>query len=102
MTKGIRIKEFNRFFKGGTAFFRRFHGAKARHVKNYVSTHLEEEQPDTVIIHAGGNDLPTRKNNPTPVLEIANHIIEAGQICASYDVDNIYISSVINRKTRTC
>ena len=68
-------------------------------MKTYVATHLEEEQPDTVIVLAGGNDLQTKRDNPTPVEDIANHIIEIGNICSTYGVANIIISSVIIRRT---
>ena len=64
MTRSIRINEFNSYYKEGNARFFRFHGAKARHVKDYVLSHLEEEQPDSVIIQMGGNDLPTGRPKP--------------------------------------
>ena len=99
MTKGIRIREFNQYVENGNASFRRFHGAKARHVKNYVTTHLSEEHPDTVIIQAGGNDLPTQQGILTPVDVIAENIIETGQICRTYGCKDILISSVMTRKT---
>ena len=70
MTKGIRLREFNSWYENGTARFRRFHGAHARHIKHYLSTHMEGVTPENVIILAGGNDLPTKKDNPRPVEEI--------------------------------
>ena len=99
MTKGIRHQEFNNYIENGHAIFQRFHGAKARHVKNYIATHLSEQQPDTVILLAGGNDLPTKKDNPIPVEDIASHIIEAGNVCSTYGVKNVLISGVITRRT---
>ena len=40
MTKGIRVREFNKRLKNGTARFRRFHGGRVMHMFNYVDTHL--------------------------------------------------------------
>ena len=97
MTRSIRINEFNKYYRSGNAEFRRFHGGKVRHIKDYVPTHLKNP-PDSVIILAGGNDLPTPKEKPVPVLEIANDIIEAGIICEKHGVQEIYISSVLPRK----
>ena len=76
MTKGIRVKRFSSCLDNGIAHFWRFHGAKAKHVKQHVSIHLDEEHPDRVIILAGGNDLPTKRDNPTPVETIAQEIID--------------------------
>ena len=97
MTKGIRLNDFNDSYNEGTSQFYKFHGGKVRHIKKYVPIHLEEERPDSVIILAGGNDLPTSKKNPTPVSEIADHIIDMGLMCTRYHVSNIFISSVLPR-----
>ena len=97
MTKNIDYNDFNENYNKGTARFQRWPGGKARHFKYYVAPHLAEERPDTVIIQAGGNDLPTKKSSPTPVLDIANHIIDAAVVCRKYDVRNIFISSVMPR-----
>ena len=54
MTKQIGVERFNNCFNSGTARFQRFHGGKARHFKDYLPTHLNEEKPDTVILQVGG------------------------------------------------
>ena len=97
ITKGIRVNEFNEYLIEGEARFQRFHGGRVKHFKNYLATHLEEERPSTVVLQAGGNDLPTTRKNPTPVSEIANSIIEAGLMCRQYGVSRILISSVLPR-----
>ena len=98
MTKTIRVNEFNRFYENGKARFQKFHGGRVRHMKKYVKGHMKEEKPDTIVFHGGGNDLPTSKENPLPVLTIANDIIEAGLLCRNYGARNIFISGVISRK----
>ena len=98
MTKGINVRQFNESYAAGTARFRRFHGAKAFLVKHYMGIHLLDETPEVVLFHVGGNDLPTKKNDPTSIESIANTIIEAGQKCIDCGVEKVLISGVITRK----
>ena len=99
MTRGIGVQYFNqKYYKQGTATFHRFHGGKARHIRNQVETHLHEERPDAVIILAGGNDLPTKKRNPTSINGIANQIMDIALMCKKYSVTDICISSVLPRE----
>ena len=98
MTKGIQVREFNKRLNNGIARFRRFHGGRVRHLHNYVDTHLEDENPEVVVIQEGGNDLPTKKNNPSSVKDIATQIIKTGQKCLSYGVKTVLIASIITRK----
>ena len=92
------MREFNSRYDNGTAMIHRFHGGKARHIKHQVSTHLDEEWPDVVVIQCGGNDLPTSRHNPKPVLEIANHIMDIVEVCRTYDVQEIIVCSVLPRE----
>ena len=98
ITKGIAVRDFNNFFKLGTARFRRFHGATAKYMKHYVLPTLVDECPQVVLLQCGGNDLPTPKQNPKPVEDIAKEIIETAKICENHGVDQIFIGSVITRK----
>ena len=99
MTRGIRADVFNEeYFIEGRASFHRFHGGKAKHIRNQVETHLYDERPDTVIILAGGNDLPTRQRSPSSLVVIANYIIDIAMMCKKYDVRNICVTSVLPRE----
>ena len=60
---------------------------------------MEEVNPENVIILTGSNDLPTKKDNPKPVEEIAQKILDTGNACKLYGARNSFISSVIVRKT---
>ena len=98
ITKGIRPGEFNEYYDGnGKVSFRRFHGGHARHIKEYLGTHLQEVAPKTVIIQSGSNDLPTSRYDPVPVGDIANDIMASGMTCKQYGVQNVIISSVLPR-----
>ena len=100
ITKGIRPQVFNgEHYTQGKATFHRFHGGKAKHIRNQIETHLQEERPDAAIIQIGGNDLSTfRGEKPTPVVEIANSILDCALLCKQYDVKDVCISSVLPRK----
>ena len=99
MTKGIRPQKFREHYTQGKATFHRFHGGKAKHIRNQIETHLQEERPDAAIIHIGGNDLSAfRGEVPTPVLEIANSILDSALLCKKYDVKDVCVSSVLPRK----
>ena len=68
-------------------------GRKPGTFKHYVPVHLGEDKPDTCVIVAGGNDLPDK----TPVLNIANDIVEAAIKCKNHGANNVIISSVLPR-----
>ena len=59
---------------------------------------MSEDKADTCVIVAGGNDLPDK----TPVLNIANDLIEAGIVCKNYGATDIIISSVLPRSNAKC
>ena len=93
------MRVLNSKYTNGTAFIHRFHGGKAKHMRHQISTHLDEEWPDVVVIQCGGNDLPTSHQNPKPVLEIANHIMEIVEVCRSYSVKEIIVCNVLPRES---
>ena len=99
MTRGIRAENFNNeYFTEGRATFHRFHGGKVKHMRNQVETHLFDERPDSVIILAGGNDLSTRKRDPSSLAVIANHVMDIVMMCKKYEVRNICVTSVLPRE----
>ena len=97
MTRSIRVREFNKYYTEGTARFRRFHGATAKRLEHYVLPTLMEESPEIVVIHIGGNDLPTSKNNPTPIEDVANRVIDTAKLCENFGAKKILIAGVIVR-----
>lgn len=98
ITKGIKVRDFNKQYSIGTARFRRFPGAKTKQIKHYVVPTLVDESPQVVLLQCGGNDLPTTKMNPTPVEDIAKEIIETAKICENQGVEQILISGIVTRK----
>ena len=91
ITRGIRLNGFNKGYKKGAAIIHRFHGGKVHHIRNYLSTHLEEEKPDSVVIVAGGNDLPNGESSSIVIDDIANDIIECRQRSREHGVVDVFI-----------
>ncbi len=98
MTRMIEDQEFQSNFVGGTVRFQRFRGGRSEYIKHYVVPHLIKEKPKECIIQAGGNDLPTSRNNPTPVDEIADHIIDIGKVCRQHGATKVDIMGVMPRE----
>ena len=93
ITKGITVNGFNKGYSKGNAKFKRFPGAKASEIKTYIPTHLEDRDVYAAVIVGGGNDLSDGCAN------VVESIIEAGNICRGYGVDNIFISSILPRSS---
>ena len=100
LTRDIEVNDFNRSSKeGNSTQFVRFRGKKIKHIKHYIQTHLDEVQPDRVIIVGGGNDLPVTQLKESPVNRVANDIIEAGRVCEQNGVTKVAISSIPPRQS---
>ena len=69
-------------------------GATARHVCHY-SEILLEENPDSIIIHAGTNDVHGRNSRNMSAESIACELIRTGVKARNAGVQNIMISSIL-------
>ena len=96
--KSINRQSFNEQLDAGSANIYSFPGCGVKRVTQYLKTHLEEECPHTVVLVAGGNDIPRRRATPKELKDIAELLIEGGQLCRdSYGVSKIVISSILPR-----
>ena len=57
LVNGLKDKELNKRLSNCTGCIKKFPGATVQQMQTYVQPTLEERIPDTVIIHAGCNDL---------------------------------------------
>ena len=97
ITRGIDPNGFNKKLKNSKARFHKFSGKKVHHIKDYMPTHIVEDRPDSVVIVAGGNDVPIGKFDSVPLTSIADDIMEAGLLCRRNGVRDIHISSILPR-----
>jgi len=77
-----------------------FDGAPTRHLKHNILPFLHEEQPNSVIIHAGTNNLHEYLLNVTRPDELAKEIIDIGKLCKEFQVENISISGILPRENK--
>ena len=96
MIKGIRQREFNSYLKKCSARFRPFPGATLKQMSLYVVPTLHDDTPDVAVIHAGCNDV---RNHKLTCNDIATGIINIAEICRSYSVNDVLVSSLICRSS---
>ena len=93
------IKQTFRSECQGSIQFHEFRGKTAKNILNYMKPHILDECPRTVVLVAGGNDLPNRNYLPEKkIKEIADYIVEGGIECKTdMGVENVLISSILPR-----
>ena len=79
-------------------YFKCFSGSNTKQLNYYANPTLVDEQPNTVIVHIGSNDITKFNYSKVGVKELAQRIIDVGKKCKSYGVNNIAISSILVRK----
>ena len=86
--RGLKMREFNSYIKGGRAHIKAFQGATAKRLHHYILPTLEEENPDIVILHVGYNDSAPKDNDleNINVKSVANEIINIGKMCNQHGV----------------
>ena len=98
ITRDIDKYAFNNNYCYGDVRFHEFKGKKGKDIVKYMEHHLEEESPHTVVLVAGGNDLPNRDLPMTEIAKVANHLIEGGVKCKEqFGVTEVLVSSVLPR-----
>ena len=75
--------------------FKNFDGAKTKYLQHHVLPFLHESLPETVVIHAGTNDLNENKLHITQPDELARSILDIGKVCKQFGVKNIGISAIV-------
>jgi len=89
------MKFINNQLNNGYTKLRPFPGETIRQLNYYVTPTLIDETPDTLILHAGCNDI-NNKNMATDT--IASEIIRLANVCRQNGVKEVAVSSLIVRK----
>ena len=98
ITRDIKKRTFNLECTTTDVIFHEFRGKKAKDIIRYTVPHLEDEQPSSVILAAGGNDLPERDISSNDIRKVADCLLEGGRLCREhYGVANVLISSIMPR-----
>ena len=83
----------------GVVKFHEFRGKTAKNILKYMLSHVLEECPRTVVLVAGGNDMPNRDLPASKIKEIVDYMIEGSlDLKNRLGVENVLISSVLPRK----
>ena len=70
-----------------------FGGAKIEELEHYITPHLEYEKPGIVVILVGSNNISYNNLNMSPAV-LAQNIINIGNKCVDYGVEEVVISSI--------
>ena len=97
MTRHVKPELFNAAYEKGVAEFQRYHGGKARNIKEDIAKNLNHGTYDRAVVHIGGNDLQDGYH-PSLLRKLANNIIETGKICKERGASDVFIAGVTIRK----
>ena len=81
---------------------RNFDGADVRRIQHHLLPSLHEDQVDSIIIHGGTNDFSSNKLHITRPHDLAKKLIDIGNVCKSFGVKKIAVSSILPRKDQEC
>ena len=91
---GIREHEMSQLIGNSEIKKMAYSGATAEHLHHYVDIILEE-QPGSIIIHGGTNDIYGKNKNNKTEEEIAIDLVNTGIKCRERGVRHVFISSVM-------
>ena len=98
ITRDIKKRTFNTECQKSEVVFHEFKGKRAKDIVRYMIPHLEDEQPSSVVLLAGGNDLAYWDMPTDDIRKVANCLVEGGLLCKEqYGVNEIFISSIMPR-----
>ena len=95
MIQRIRRKDFFRIIDNGFVRFKSFPGASTAKLNYYIVPELVEQSCDTVLIHAGTNDLADKSEG-----DIISDFTSVRETCIKYGVKRIIFSGIIRRNLR--
>ena len=97
--KRIKRNLFNNSFENARSYLKSFSGAKTEDMKHYIIPSLNEQNPDVIVIHVGGNDINHRNKESINEKELAKNIINVAMICRNSGVPDILISEILPKKS---
>ena len=81
---------------------KKFDGADVRRIQHHLLPALHEDQLDGIIFYGGKNDITHNKLHTTRPHDLASKIIDIGNVCKSFGITKIAISSILPRKDQEC
>ena len=94
----IRKNLFNNSLKNGKSHINVFKGATTKRLNHFIDPFLEEDKPDTVVIHIGSNDINPRNHENINAKTLCDEIIAIGSKCVMSGVKEVIISSILLKR----
>ena len=95
--KRLSKQLFNYSIRDTHAVIKNFDGATTKRLGHHVLPILKEDKPDSVLIHIGTNDVNNHKLYAVSPEKLASDIIKIGRTCKSFNVKEVFVSSVLWR-----
>ena len=95
--KRLSKQLFNYSIRDTHAVIKNFDGATTKRLGHHVLPILKEDKPYSVLMHVGTNDVNNHNLYAVSPEKLASGIIEIGRTCKSFNVKEVFISSVLCR-----
>ena len=95
--KRLSKQLLNYSIRDAHAVIKNFDGETTKRLGHHVLPILKEDKPDSVLIHIGTNDVNNHKLYAVSPEKLASDNMEIGRTCKSFNVKEVFISSVLCR-----
>ena len=93
--KRLSKQLFNYCIRDTHAVIKNFDGTTTKQLGHHILPILKEDKPDSVLIHIGTNDVNNHKLYAVSPENLASDIIEISHTCKSFNMKEVFISSVL-------
>ena len=95
--KRLSKQLFNYSIRDTHTVIKTFDGATTKRLGHHDLSILKEDKPDSALIHIGTNDVNNHKLYAVSPEKLASDIIEIDRTCKSFNVKEVFVSSVLCR-----
>ena len=88
----IKMPLLNKLIHNGNPYRKTYPGCKTTELAHYCTLTLKEDKPEAVVINVGTNNLG--RDTPEQIYKDIMNIVD---ICHSYGVNQVYVSSLVFR-----
>ena len=94
ISRGIRMRDFNKFVRGGKAKRQCIPCATSNQLLHYLDINLQDIKTESVILHVGINDV-LQNSTETNINSFSNNVQEMAERCHSSNVNNVFIFGLV-------
>ena len=93
----ITKRSFRKGVERNFVIFKCFRGVNTKQLDYYVVQTLVDEEPESIILHIGSNDITKTNYDNVNLKDLGQRIANIAKKCRSFGVNNIAISSILMR-----